>query len=484
MQTLDLASIKKRSLTGIVTLTSRTFILQIIAFAATFLLTIFLSPATFGIFYVVSAIISFLTYFSDIGLAAALIQKKEELTSDDLATTFTIQQLLVFTVVVFALLSSQAIAVFYRLDTQGLWLFRALVVSLFLSSLKTIPSVILERKLDFQTLVIPQILETIAFYTVAVILAWQGWGIVSFTWAVLARAVVGVVSIYLLAPWKLSLGLSKLVAGKLLRFGLPFQINSLLALVKDDLMTVFLGKVLPFSEVGYLGWAKKWAEVPLRLFMDSVVRVTFPAFARLQHAKISLGKAIEKTLFGLSSVIFPISVGLLFFMEPLVKLIPRYVKWEPALFSFYLLAIGSAVSSLSVPLTNTLNAIGRIKVTLILMVMWTTLTWILTIILVKLLGFQGFAWAILVITGTIILVAWIVKRFVPFAFLPNIKYPLIGAVLQGGWYWVLRGNPPYAWPRLISVAAGGVILYLACLWLTEKSRIRGILSELIKTKIK
>jgi hypothetical protein len=37
--------------------------------------------------------------------------------------------------------------------------------------------------------------------------------------------------------------------------------HSFLALVKDDLLTVFLGKVLPFAQVGYIDWAKKWAEI-------------------------------------------------------------------------------------------------------------------------------------------------------------------------------------------------------------------------------
>ena len=52
--------IKARSIAGVVALTSRTFILQIIAFAATIFLTIFLTPAVFGLFYVVSAIVAFL----------------------------------------------------------------------------------------------------------------------------------------------------------------------------------------------------------------------------------------------------------------------------------------------------------------------------------------------------------------------------------------------------------------------------------------
>lgn len=482
MEEIDIALIKQKSISGIVALTSRTFILQLIAFGATFLLTIFLTPAIFGIFYVVSAIISFLGYFSDIGLAAALIQKKEELSRDDLRTTFTIQQILVGILVVVAFILSPAIAGFYRLDNQGLWLLRALIISFLLSSFKTIPSVLLERKLEFYKLVVPQIVETLGFYLVAVFLAWRGFGIVSFTWAVMVRAVSGLVALYIISPWPISIGLSKGVAKKLLSFGIPFQLNSFLALVKDDLLTVFLGKVLPFTEVGYIGWAKKWAEVPLRLIMDSVVRVTFPAFSRIQHDRQLLGKAIEKTLFGLSLTIFPITMGLIFFVHPMIRIIPRYGKWEPAIFSFYLFAIASAVSSLSVPLTNALNAIGKIKTTLWLMVLWTALTWVLTITFINLFGFNGVAMAILSITGTLALVVYLVQRFSKFSFRSSIISPVVGILAQFVWYAAMRGLiDSTGW--LVFVATTGVILYVGVLWFIERTKIRQLAAQFLPSSL-
>ncbi len=471
MEEIDIALVKKRSLTGVVALTSRTFLLQVIAFAATFLLTIFLSPQIFGVFYVVSAVINFLGYFSDIGLAAALIQKKEILTPEDLSTTFTIQQILVGSVVIIALVSSRTISTFYGLDGTGLWLLRALIISFFLSSLKTIPSILLERKLNFNRLVIPQILETLGFYLVAVILAWRGYGIVSFTWAVIVRAVVGLVAMYIISPWRIQLKFSRDVARRLMRFGVPFQLNSFIALLKDDLLTVFLGKVLPFAQIGYIGWAKKWAEVPLRLIMDSVIRVTFPAFSRLQDHKDHLRAAIEKTLFGLSTAIFPISVGLLFFVQPLIGIIPKYAKWEPAILAFYILTISSVFAGLTTPLTNALNAIGKIKVTLGLMVMWTVLTWILTLTFIKYYGFNGVPMAFLSVSTTIIIVVWLVKREVQFSFWKSIYGALLASVLQGILYFVLLRFVPHSFIWLIIAGSAGVILYAGVVWIFEKKRI-------------
>lgn len=74
---INVQDIKRRSFAGIIALTSRTFILQIIALIATFILTVLLDPTSFGVFFIVTAVVNFLNYFSDIGLAAALIQKKK-----------------------------------------------------------------------------------------------------------------------------------------------------------------------------------------------------------------------------------------------------------------------------------------------------------------------------------------------------------------------------------------------------------------------
>ena len=219
MTEIDLGEIKKRSVSGVFTLTSRTFILQIISFIGTFLLTIFLAPQIFGIFFVVSAVVAFLNYFSDIGLAAALIQKKEKITDSDLKTTFTIQQILVGIVVLIAFLFSSKIAQFYNLSAKGVWLFRSLVFAFFLSSLKTIPSVLLERRLKFNRLVIPQIIEVFCFYSIAVFLAWKGLGVESFSYAVFVRGISGLIAIHLLQPWLPGLAFDKKAVKKLLSFG-------------------------------------------------------------------------------------------------------------------------------------------------------------------------------------------------------------------------------------------------------------------------
>ncbi len=429
-ESLDLELIKKRAIAGVVTFTLRTFFVQAFGFLATFILTILLDPSVFGVFFVVSALLNFFVYFSDIGLAAALVQQKEKLKREDLVTTFTIQQLIIATLVILGLFFSSSIANFYKLNDQGLFLLRVLIFSLVLSSLKTIPSILLERSLNFTRLVIPQIAENVVFYSVAVIGAINQLGIASFTWAVLARGVVGLVAIYVLSPWVPRLGVYQESAKRLISFGVPFQVNSILALLKDDLLTVFLGKILPFSHVGYVGWAQKWAYVPLRFFMDNVNKVIFPAYSRLQENKEQLGKAIEKSLFFVTYFVYPSVLGMVAVAPKIIEIVPNYAKWQPALLLLYLFAANSIFSAVSTTFTNALFATGRPKIVLNLMVFWTTATWVLTYPLVLKFGYVGVGIASAMVAVTSLATIYFVTKEVKVNVARNIFAPLVLSLLM------------------------------------------------------
>ncbi len=475
----ELASIKGKIVSGVVVLSTRNFLLNFFSFSANFILTILLSPSVFGIFFVVSAVISFLSYFSDVGLAAALIQKKEEPTREELVSVFTLQQILVLLVIGIIFISSSFLGSLYKLNAAGIFLLKALLLSFFLSSLKTIPSVLLERKLEFGLLSVPQIIETVAYYAIAVILAFLNFGIYSFAWAAIVRGIVGLVIIYFISPWKISLGFSFAPIRRLVTFGIPFQTNSLLALVKDDLMTLFLGGMLPPHQMGYIGWAKKWAESALRVIMDSIIRVTFPAYARLQENKQVLGKAIEKTIFYLAFFIFPTTFLLLLFMKPLLFLIPKYAKWEPALSSFYFFAIASVFAAFSSPLVSALNSIGKIKMTLLLMIMWTVLTWIFIPAFALTFGYNGVAVASMIISITGILPVILTKRLVDFRVIKQLYKPLFASLLMAAAVF-LSLNQVTSLPKIAISLISAIIIYSLITWIWMREELSYLLPYILK----
>lgn len=472
MQELDTATILRRSIQGVVSLTSRTLFIQIFNTVSFFILAALLDVSAFGVFYIISAVIAFLTYFSDIGLAAALVQKKDNVSDDDLKTTFTIQQLLVLFLVVVALLASPLIASFYHLDKPGVWLFQALVVSFFFSSLKTIPSVLLERKLYFNRLVVPQIVEAVVFNGTVLLFALLDFGITSFTIAVLARSIVGVVVLYSIAPWRPRVGIERSSAKKLLSFGFPFQTNSVLALLKDDLLIIVLGKLLTRGEMGFVGFSQKVAYLPLRFAMDNVIRITFPSFSRLQDDRKALAKAIEKSIFVITAFVTPLLVGVTILFPYLVHLIPRYAKWEPVYLSLVFFAGNAVLSSVSTPITNFLNAIGKIRVTLMLMVFWTGATWVATLVGVQWFGFNGVSIAAFMVSLSVVYVISLAKKHIDLSVTKAVGPPLLAGVLMGV---PLFFAAPYVGGKLVIVVLASILAgawYFLVLYLLAKNELR------------
>jgi O-antigen/teichoic acid export membrane protein len=429
---ITLEAVKKRAVKGVVVLTGRTFLLSVLSLVATGFLTVFLEPSEFGIFWIVSAIVNFLAYFSDVGLAAALIQKKERISDKDLKTTFTVQQGLVLILLLGLFLATPLFTRIYGLSFEGKLLLYSLGISLFFSSLKTIPSVLLERELDFGKLVIPQVLENLAYNLIAVFLAWKGFGIRSFTYAVFIRGIVGLVAIYVLRPWMPGFALSKKSLKKLLTFGIPYQLNTFLATMKDDGMTVFLGSILGTTGIGFLGWAQKWAYMPLRLFMDNVLKVTFPAFSRMQDEREHLKRSVTRSIFFVCFLVFPSVVGLVILSPILVEIIPRYDKWEPALIPLFLISINTIFAAATTQLTNLLNAIGKIKTTFKLMIMWTVLTWVFIPALAIKYGVNGAALGYALVGSSSIIAIYIVRRHVKFSLVEGIFRPAFAAAIMGG----------------------------------------------------
>jgi O-antigen/teichoic acid export membrane protein len=463
---LEVNEIKRRSVSGVLALISRTFVVQIISFIATLALTIFLDPGIYGIFYLVSSVVNFLAYFSDVGLAAALIQKKETVTKKDLATTFSVQQLLVLTLLAVLFFVSPFIRTQYGIDRAGMFLLYAMGISLFLSSLKTIPSIMLEREIKFGKLILPQILETLAFNAVAVYFAWKGFGVTAFTYAVLARGVVGLVTMYIVYPWKPMFGIYRDSLRSLLRFGLPYQANTFLAVLKDDGMTIILTKIIGTTGLGYIGWASRWAGLPLRIVMDNLTKVSFPTFARLQHDKERLARAVEISLKYMCLAAFPILVGMGFFALPLVELIPRYTKWLPALIPLYIYLYNSAWASISTSLTNLLNATGHIKQTFKLMLMWTGLTWLTMPFLSIKFGYLGVSYAVALIATSSIVTIFMAKKYVHFNLLNILKTPLAATLLMSSFlmFTISFGN---SFARLTFIALISAVIYFGTIILVE-----------------
>lgn len=456
---IDLETVKKRSVTGVIALTGRYFVLYAMALVAQIFLGVYLSPSEWGVFALASALVDFLVYFSDIGLAASLIQSEKEIDDDDLKTTFTIQQVLVISLLVVFVLLSGKIRTTFSLSEGAMTLLYAMSISLFLSSLRTIPTVLLERKIRFHKIAFVNVLEHGVYYLVLVIAAGRGLGINSFTYAILSRAVLGVILMYRISPWRPIVGVSRKSLTRLLSFGVPYQANTLLALAKDRGVTILVGKILGLEALGFLDWAQKWSQMPLRVVLDSVTKVTFPAFSRMQSNKLHLASSTTRSIFFITFLAFPSIVGLVLLSPIIVNVIPQYQKWTPALIPLALMGVNAMFASFTTQLTNLMSAIGRIKFTFYLMIMWTILTVVFVPLLSTRFGINGAALGYALVGSSSLVALYVAKKFVNFSVSDSILKPLYGAIAMAVVLMALRSILPANLFTLSILIIVGMLVY-------------------------
>ncbi|MDP2638374.1 MAG: oligosaccharide flippase family protein [Candidatus Levybacteria bacterium] len=475
METLNADLIIKRSIRGVFTLISRTFFLNIISFVAFLVITSVLQAREIGIFTAVIAIQRVISFFTDFGLGAALVQKKHDIEQEDITTIFTIQAFITFLIFIIVFMFLNFFADLFRLNDEAQKLLLVLVFIIFLSSFKTIPAILLERSLNFGRLVFPQILESLVFNGILVALVLSNYGIVSFSWAFLISSLIGIPIYYFVSPWKLRIGIHK---GSLshLKYGFQFQAKNILGTIKDDLLTVILIRFLTFTQIGYIGFAQRLAFYVYRYVVDSVTKVTFSAYSRAQNDLLFLKNAVEKSLFFVSAAMFPILAGLIIVSPYIIRFYPNWSnKWEPAVFSIVFFCLNAAISSLSGILVNLLDATGKVKITLRLMVLWTTLIWVLTPIMIYFYGYNGVSVASFVVTLTIVYTIHLVKKVISFKFLASIAKPLIATGIMT--FVVYFASSVYAksFLSLIFVILAGGLVYLTSLYIFSGKEIKSIL---------
>ncbi len=482
MNDVDILQLGKSSIKSVLALISRTFVLQIIQIVASLIILSVLVPSDVGIYVAVIAIQRIISFFTDFGLGAALIQKKSELTHNDLKTSFTLQAGITLLILLIIFLFRNQISTYFKIGEAGEGLLLALVATIFISSFKTIPSILLERKIQYQKLIIPQIAESLVFNILLIVLILNGFRISSYTYAFLISSLVGLPIYYYISPWKIGLGIDRESLTHL-KFGAQFQAKNILATIKDDLLTVILTKFLSFTEIGYIGFGQRIAFLAYRYIVDSVTKVTFSTYSRLQENNTVLRHAIEKSLFFVSALMFPTLAGLIILGPSIIHYIPQWhAKWEPAALSLIFFCLNAAVSSLSGILVNVLDATGKVKTTLWLMVVWTAATWILTPSLIYVMGYNGVALASFIVSLTIGYTIYLVKKYVVFSFWNSIYKPLVCTLLMSSIVWTGTNIFVRDMLSVVVVIIIGMISYFGSFYIVSKKELFEMKSFIVKKK--
>jgi PST family polysaccharide transporter len=402
-----------RARRGIKLLLIRQVFVQIVTFAGGVVLARALGPAQFGLFVIATFWVTALALLGDFGLAASFIQRRAALTDRDLQVGFTLQQILtsIIVVAIFAL-APWIVKVYPNAPPETVWLIRAMAFSLYLTTWRAISALQLERRLHYSRLAWIEVVESLSFQVIAVLLAVAGFGVWSLVAALMARGILGVVLVYLASPWRVRFAFDRKTAREIVRYGIPFQLLNITASLGVWISPIFVAHRIGPQAVGYLTWASSNGRKP-QLILDNVRRVAFPHISRIQENRAEIERVLARYLVGLLLCAGLWAAVLITAGPALVEWIYT-VKWTPAVPALMLYSLSFIAETIAWVFAVALNGVGLVGTTTRVMMIRTGIIVVLAIPLVLLVGYNGVAVAYF--AGVTASIPWLVRAHGPGTF--------------------------------------------------------------------
>jgi PST family polysaccharide transporter len=349
--------VKARALKGILVLAARTVASQGLRIISALCLSRLLFPADYGLFGIVAYASSLGAFLGDVGLSAALVRQPHEPTKDETFTIFWAHQALTALIVTAVCLLAPALTRGYALGDAAVPMVWAMAGGLFLSSLRVIPLMALERQLAFPAIARAELVENVAQVATTIALASLGMGAWALVLGGLVRGVVGLACILWASPWRPSGAFRPEVLRRLLGFGLAFQLPPLVAALVSGWVPLVVGRILGKEAVGLVNWA--WALASTPMVLSTVLnRVAFPAYCRLQDDPVGFADYLRTSLRRLAAVLL-VAIPAVVLAVPVAVPLFFGERWAPAVPLVQWFSVETLLVTLMGLLATAQNAGGR-----------------------------------------------------------------------------------------------------------------------------
>lgn len=273
--------------------------------AAQIVLARLLGPEQYGLFAMSVVVMSFSAFFSDIGMAYGLIQRK---TLDDTHVRFVFGWQIVLGVAVAGLLALLAgpLAEFFREPRLQAVIF-ALAPLAFLQAISAVSLNLLKRELDFKAL---QIAQTIAYFLgyvcLGIPLALAGAGVWSLVAAWAAQSLVSLILMYCVARHPLAPLFRHSDALSMGRFGGTVLLTNLTNWLIGNVDRTVVARTLDSASLGLYANAYNLVNAPSTTMLGFMQPVLYSACARVQDDPQRIRKAYLMLMAGIGLTVMPV----------------------------------------------------------------------------------------------------------------------------------------------------------------------------------
>ncbi|MCI1590689.1 lipopolysaccharide biosynthesis protein [Heyndrickxia oleronia] len=325
------------------------FIIQIV-------LARLLLPEHFGLIGMIVFFIAISNTIIDSGVSQALI-REQNINQSDYSTAFYFNLIMSLFVYIILYFIAPIISSFYREDQLTL-IIRILAIGIIINSLGLVQQARLVKNIDFKSQTKISIVSGLLSGTIAIILAYRGFGIWSLVLKTLIMQFLQTVLLWFSNKWIPSLVFHFTSFKRLFGFGSKLMLAGLFSSIYSNIYYLLIGRMYSASQLGFYTNASKLNDVASQSITVALQRVTYPVLSSIQdedeRLKLNFKKMIKMSTF----IHFPIMFGLAAIAHPLVVLIFGE-KWEPMVIYLQLLYIAGMLYPLHAINLNILQVKGK-----------------------------------------------------------------------------------------------------------------------------
>lgn len=375
------AELRHKVLSGSAWTLSANISSQAISFLVTVVLARLLTPNDFGVVAISAVFTGVITLFQDVGMGAALIQRKD-IDEDYLSTSFTVS-LLAGVFLAFCLAAASPLVAWFYNEPVLRNIILVSSIGFLLSPFTSIHTSILAKELQFKKVALITLGTQAASGSISVILALSGSGVWSMVLGKILSQPVIIPVVWAVVRWRPRPRIVMKCFRDLFGFSSHLLAFNLMNFFARNLDNLIIGKYLGAQALGYYSVAYNLMLKPLQLISWSIGKVLFPVFSSIQDDPRQTRAVYLKIIRSISLLTFPMMTGLFMVAEEFIVSVYGET-WSQAILPLKLLCVVGAVQSIGTTGGVIFNSQGRSDLTLRI----------------------GFASALLIIAGFIIGIQW------------------------------------------------------------------------------
>lgn len=384
--------LKQRTLSGMLWAAIQRFGSLAISFLSNIILARLLSPDDYGLIGMLSIFIAVSNTFIDGGFGVALIQKKDT-TNKDFSTVFYWNIFLSLFLYFILYISAPLIQKFYDNIHMLSDVLRVLGVVLIINAFTVVQLNRLRKEMKFKLLAKCNLSAAIISVTIAIILAYYGWGVWALVFQQIVYSLFNSIICWMVCHWKPEMIFSLKSFKDLFGFGSFMMFSSLFNTFCNNINGLIIGKFFSATTLGYYIQSKRLEDVSTMGFLSVIEQVSYPMLVEIKEDFSRMRDVLERFNAVILAVLTPIMYTIIIMAFPIIVTLFSN-KWLPSVPILQVLGFAGIFLCFQGTNYNAIAAIGKSGV----LFRWTLIKRLvgiaLTIVPMLFLGLYGFLWGI------------------------------------------------------------------------------------------